>query len=166
AGAPAAAAVAWQSRMIVELGADAGLRMIEHHLGTDGIEHLGNHVAEYALAADARLELVQVQDTPRAASLIRRSEFAVGARAKGSMHALEVGAALAGHDLQARLVGERARLESRGVFALRGRQHADTRLDVRHVGRDTASDIVWRGVADQRSRGVFHGGITIHAGAD
>ena len=42
----------------------------------------------------------------------------------------------------------------------------DTHLDVRHIARDTASDIVWRGVADQRARGVFHGAITVAAGAD
>ncbi len=55
---------------------------------------------------------------------------------------------------------------SRGVFALRGRQHCDTHLDIRHAARDTASDIVWRGVADERARGVFHGAITVAAGAD
>jgi Fe-S cluster assembly protein SufD len=37
---------------------------------------------------------------------------------------------------------------------------------VRHNARDTTSDIVWRGVADQRSRGVFHGAITVAAGVD
>ena len=52
------------------------------------------------------------------------------------------------------------------MFALRGRQHADTHLDIRHDARDTASDIVWRGVADQRARGVFHGAITVAPGAD
>ena len=55
---------------------------------------------------------------------------------------------------------------SRGVFALRGRQHADTHLDIRHDARDTACDIVWRGVADERARGVFHGAITVAQGAD
>ena len=35
-----------------------------------------------------------------------------------------------------------------------------------NYARDTTSDIVWRGVADQRSRGVFHGAITVAAGAD
>jgi Fe-S cluster assembly protein SufD len=52
------------------------------------------------------------------------------------------------------------------VFALRGRQHADTHLEVRHDARDTVSDVLWRGVADQRARGVFHGAITVAAGAD
>ena len=49
---------------------------------------------------------------------------------------------------------------------MRGRQHADTHLDIRHDARDTKSDIVWRGVADERARGVFHGAITVAQGAD
>jgi Fe-S cluster assembly protein SufD len=70
------------------------------------------------------------------------------------------------HDLAVNLLGDRARLVSRGVFALRARQHADTRLDISHTARDTACDIVWRGVADGRSRGIFHGAITVNPGAD
>lgn len=165
-GAAADAAIAWQLRAIVEVGARASVRVIEHHVGTDGIAHLGNVVAHYSVAADARLDLVQVQDSPETASLIRRSDIAVGADAAASVRSLELGAGLMRHDLGVELAGDRARFVSRGVFALRGRQHADTRMDVRHVARDTTSDIVWRGVADQRSRGVFHGGITILAGAD
>ena len=46
-----------------------------------------------------------------------------------------------------------ARFDSRGVFALSGRQHTDTQLEVRHNARDTASDALWRGIADGRARG-------------
>jgi Fe-S cluster assembly protein SufD len=80
-------------------------------------------------------------------------------------HAL-LGGRLQRLDMQVELAGEQARLESRGVFVLRGREHVDTQLDVRHLARDTACDIVWRGVADQRARGIFHGAITVAQGAD
>ena len=165
-GAAADAAIAWQLRTIVELGEGARVRLIEHHVGEQDVAHLGNVVSQHALAEDAQLQLVQIQDAPESASLIRRSDFAIGTGAVVSMHALELGAALMRHDLGVELAGSGARFASRGVFALHGRQHADTRMDVRHVARDTTSDIVWRGVADQRARGVFHGGITILAGAD
>ncbi len=77
-----------------------------------------------------------------------------------------LGGRLQRHDVGVDLVGHHARYESRGVFALRARQHVDTHLDVRHSARDTASDIVWRGVADERSRGIFYGAITVAEGAD
>jgi Fe-S cluster assembly protein SufD len=47
-----------------------------------------------------------------------------------------------------------------------GRQHLDTHLDILHAAGNTTSDALWRGVADQRGRGVFHGQITVAPGAD
>ncbi|MEG3050400.1 MAG: SufD family Fe-S cluster assembly protein, partial [Thermomonas sp.] len=47
-----------------------------------------------------------------------------------------------------------------------GRRHVDTRLGIEHIARDTACTLGWRGIAGQRGRVVFHGGIEIRAGAD
>ena len=166
-GASGEREVAWNARALVALGAGASLRIVEHHVGTGtGAPTFGNVVSHYALDARARLDLAQIQDASSDATLIRRSRVAVGEEATIATHTLEIGAQLARHDFEVALDGRGARLASRGVFALRARQHCDTHLDIRHVARDTASDIVWRGVADQRARGVFHGAITVAAGAD
>ncbi len=165
-GTPADAAVAWQGRLQVQLGAGARLRLVEHHLALGDAAHFGNVVGTWHLGAEARLDLVQVQDAHAAATLVRRDVFAVGARARLALHAMDLGAQLMRHDITVDLAGNGARFDARGVFALRARQHADTHLTVRHAARDTACDIAWRGVADERSRGVFHGGITVAPGAD
>ena len=165
-GTPADGDVAWSLRVQVELGDGAQLRLIEHHVGSAANANLGSIVTAYRLGARARLDLVQLQDSAEGAGLVRRSDAVLGTDAILDLHTVEVGAQLARHDLVVALEGRGARLRSRGVFALRGRQHADTRLAVTHVARDTACDIAWRGVADQRSRGVFHGAITVAAGAD
>jgi Fe-S cluster assembly protein SufD len=166
AGAAAGGDVAWQLRARVELGEGASLRLIEHHVAASANAHLGNLVAHYALAAGARLDLLQLQDAAPASTLIRRNEFRVDRDATLCLHTLEAGAQTMRHDLDVDLAGRGARFVSRGVFALRGRQHADTHLVVTHTARDTASDIAWRGVADERARGVFHGAITVAQGAD
>ena len=165
-GATAEADLAWQARLRVELGEGAALTVVEHHAGAGAQAHLGNLVADYVLAAGARLDLLQLQDAGPDSTLVRRDAFRLDRAAGVTAHALELGARLARHDFRVALAGPEARLVSRGTFALTGRQHADTRLDVRHLARDTASDIAWRGAADQRARGVFHGAITIEAGAD
>ena len=165
-GAAGERETAWNARALIEIGEGASLTLIEHHVGAGGVAQLGNTVAQYALAPDSRLDLVQIQDAADTATLIRRSEFALAAKAALSMHTLEIGSQMTRHDLIVDLGGSGSRLASRGVFALRARQHADTHLDIQHNARDTLSDIVWRGVADQRARGVFHGAITVAAGAD
>ncbi len=70
------------------------------------------------------------------------------------------------HDLRVELAGDEARFDSRGVFALQGRQHVDTQLAVHHQALNTASESIWRGVADQRARGVLRGAIVVAEGAD
>jgi Fe-S cluster assembly protein SufD len=158
--------IAWNARALIELGGHASVRVIEHHVGSDAAAQLGNVVVQAALGAGARLDLLQIQDGAADATLIRRSEFSLADDATLTSHVLEIGARLARHDLDVDLRGRGARFVSRGVFALRGRQHADTHLDIRHDARDTTSDVVWRGVADERARGVFHGAITVAQGAD
>jgi Fe-S cluster assembly protein SufD len=158
--------IAWNVRALIEVGEHASLKIIEHHVGADATAQLGNVVVQASLGVGARLDLVEIQDAAVDATLIRRSEFALAAEAVLSSHVLEIGARLVRHDLDVDLGGRGARFVSRGVFALRGRQHADTHLDIRHDARDTTSDIVWRGVADERARGVFHGAITVAEGAD
>ncbi|MEO7917730.1 MAG: Fe-S cluster assembly protein SufD, partial [Dokdonella sp.] len=115
---------------------------------------------------DARLELIQVQNSADGSSLIRRTEANVNANARLAMHTVELGGLLVRHDLVVNLVGDGARMSSRGVFALRGRQHVDSHLDIHHKARNTVCDVIWRGVVDERARGIFHGAITIEQGAD
>ena len=166
AGAGADSDLAWQLRGILDIGAGARLRLIEHHVGDAGSSQLGNVLQQIVLRPGARLDLLQLQNAPETTSLARRTEALLEADAHLELRTMEVGAHWMRHDLAVTLAGDRSRLVSRGVFALRGRQHADTRLDIRHVALDTSSDIVWRGVVDQRSRGVFHGAITVAPGAD
>jgi Fe-S cluster assembly protein SufD len=166
-GASAGREIAWNARVLIRVGAGGALRVIEHHVGSgDATPQLGNVLAQVVLDQGARLDLVQIQEASAGATLIRRSEFVLAAEASLHQHALDAGARTMRHDIEVDLEGHGARFVSRGVFALGGRQHADTHVDVRHVARDTTSDLVWRGVADERARGVFHGGITVAAGAD
>ncbi|MEO7431889.1 MAG: Fe-S cluster assembly protein SufD [Dokdonella sp.] len=165
-GVAADADLAWNVLARFDLGAGASLKVIEHHVAASPNAHLGNLVVNHALGAGAHLDLVQLQEAAPAATLIRRTTCRLEDTAVLSMHTVETGAQLMRHDLVVDLVGRGARFESRGVFALQGRQHADTHMVVTHDARDTACDIVWRGVADQRSRGVFHGAITVAPGAD
>lgn len=165
-GAPAAAALAWHARVRLELEAGAALTVAETHIGTGAHQNLGNLVLEARLGAGARLALLQMQDAAEGAPLVRRSAFELAADAVLDLYSLELGAQLMRHDLIVSLQGEGARFHSRGAFLVHGRQHADTRVDVRHQAGNTACDIDWRGVAADRARGIFYGGITIDAGAD
>nr|WP_240922246.1 Fe-S cluster assembly protein SufD [Oleiagrimonas sp. C23AA] len=165
-GTTAASDVAWHGRHIIELGEGARLSLIEQHAAGEAHSHFATQVTDAVLREGAQLDWLMVQEAASGATLLRRTGLRLDARSRVTLHALELGGGLVRHELGADLVGDGAQLETRGVFIPRARQHQETRLDIRHQAKSTASDALWRGVADQRGRGVFHGAITVDEGAD
>jgi Fe-S cluster assembly protein SufD len=165
-GAPAQGDLAWHVRNVIELGEGAKLDLIEHHFHTAPHKHLGTLVSDIVLQNGATLQHVLLQNAAEESTLIRRGSLHLGAKSQATLHVLELGGGLVRHDLHAELRGDESRLDTRGVFVLRGRQHIDTQLSIRHQALNTASESIWRGVADERSRGVFRGAIVVAEGAD
>jgi Fe-S cluster assembly protein SufD len=165
-GAASEGDVMWHLRHVIEIGEGASLTLVEHHLGSGEHTHLGTSIADVVLGANARLQQTIVQAAGEGSTLVRRTGVQLRAGAHATLHALELGGGLSRHELQAELVGDGARLETRGAFVLHGRQHADTQMLVRHTARNSSSEALWRGVADGRARGVFRGAIYVAPGAD
>jgi Fe-S cluster assembly protein SufD len=157
---------AWHLRHDITLGDAAALTLIEHELSAGEHAHLGNTRVQLRVASNARLAHVRVQDAAARASLFVHTDAALAQQAGYHRVDLELGAALSRHTLNVRLEGDAATLQADGVLLADGRRHVDTRLGIEHLARDTSANLRWRGLAGQRGRVVFHGGITIHAGAD
>lgn len=138
--------------------------IIEQHIGDAGADVLGSLISDIDIAAGADVHLITLADLANSASLYRRSIANIDGTLR-TTHAL-AGGRMQRFDLACRLNEPKSRYDGRGVFALRGREHGDVHLDVRHAARDTSSDLLWRGIADQRSRGILHGAITVAQGAD
>jgi Fe-S cluster assembly protein SufD len=165
-GAAAEAALAWHARNVIELGEGAELSLIEHHVASGEQVHLATLVSDIELHEGARLHHTLLQNAAIGASMIRRSNLRLHACAHATLHVLELGGALVRHDLQAELLGDGAQLDTRGVFMPHGRQQVDTQLAIRHQALNTTSSSNWRGVANDRARGVFRGAIVVAPGAD
>ncbi len=165
-GAPAPHDLAWHLRHRIELGERASLRVVEHHLAAGEHRHLDNSVLAVDVADGAALGHARLQHAADGATLFARTEARLRREARYRRVDLELGGALSRHELDVRLEGERAELVANGVLLAAGRRHVDTRLGIEHVARDTRCQLSWRGIGAGRGRAVFHGGITIHAGAD
>ncbi len=165
-GAAAETDLAWHARNLIELDDGAELSLIEHHIASGEQTQLATLVSDIELRTGARLHHTVLQNAAIGTSLIRRSSLRLQARANATLHVLELGGALVRHDLHAELVGDDAQLHTRGVFMPHGRQHIDTQLAIRHQALNTTSTSSWRGVANDRARGVFRGAIVVAPGAD
>jgi len=157
---------AWHLRHFIELREGAALRLVEHELAAGEHAHLGNALLHAHIADGARLSHVRVQDAAPRATLFARTDAVLAREAGYARTDLELGAALSRHELNVRLEGNGAALQADGVLLADGRRHVDTRLGIDHIARDTACNLTWRGLAGQRGKAVFHGGIVIREGAD
>lgn len=165
-GAPAPQDVASHCRNAVHVGAGARLTLVEHYIGTGEHRHLGNHLTRVSLGAAAAMSHARLQDEDGGASIVARTDVQVATQGHYQRIDLELGAALSRHELNVRLEGFGARVDSRGAMLAGGRRHVDSQLVIDHAAGDTICDLFWRGLAADRGRIAFHGGITIHAGAD
>jgi Fe-S cluster assembly protein SufD len=157
---------AWHHRHLIELRQDAALSLVEHHLHLGEAAHLSNTLAHVHLAAGAQLAHARVQADASGVTALLRTDAVLARDAHYRRIDLELGGALSRHELNVRLEGDNARLVANGVLLGNGRRQIDTRLGIEHIARDTACELLWRGVAAARSRVVFHGGIHIRQGAD
>lgn len=165
-GAATEVLLAWHLRNVIELAAGAELSLVEQHVSDGEPVQLATLLTDIEVREGARLHHSVLQNVATGTNLIRRSSLHLHARAHAMLHVLELGGALVRHDLQAGLVGDGARFDTRGVFMPHGRQHIDTQLAIRHQALDTVSASTWRGVASDRARGVFRGAIVVAPGAD
>ena len=165
-GADGDAELAWHARNLIELGEGASLILIEQHLGSGEQSQLATLVSDINVGEGAKLRHTTLQNAAPAANLIRHSHLRLHARSEATLHVVELGGALVRHELQVDLVGDNAKLQTRGVFMPHGRQHIDTQLAIRHQALNTTSSSNWRGVANDRARGVFRGAIVVAPGAD
>ncbi|MGB3392328.1 MAG: Fe-S cluster assembly protein SufD [Stenotrophomonas sp.] len=157
---------AWHHRHLLDLQSGAALKLVEHHLQDSDNANFDNTLVHVHLAQGAQLAHARVQAGGTRATSLLRTDAVLERDAHYRRIDLELGAALSRHELNVRLQGDNARLVANGVLLGNGRRHIDTRLGIEHIARDTAAELVWRGVAAGRSRVVFHGGIHIREGAD
>lgn len=165
-GVPAAGDLAWHLRHDVLVDAGASLAVVEHHLDGDAHRHLDNTATTVRVAEGAQLMHVRIQRKTAGATSFLHTDGQLRADARYTRIDVELGGGLTRHELDVQLLGDRAQLTANGVLLATGRAHVETRLGIRHHARDTNCGLMWRGIGDARGRVVFHGGITIEAGAD
>ncbi|MEO5963041.1 MAG: Fe-S cluster assembly protein SufD [Thermomonas sp.] len=165
-GTPLTADAAWHLRHRIELDAGARCTVIEHLIASGEHANLSTTRSEIVLGDGAQLNHARVQDEAVRATSFLRTDATLADSAQYTRIDLELGGGLSRHQLNVLLQGNGARVNADGVLLADGKRHLDTRLGIEHIGRDTICALRWRGLASQRGKAVFHGGITIHAGAD
>lgn len=153
-------------RVIIRLGKDSRMTLIETFAGEEGHQNCTNLLSQFDIGAGAELRHLRVQNEADKAMLVNRTDVAVASEGSYRSFAIDFGGRLVRHDLNVSLNEEQAQCNLNGLYVLRGRQHVDNHTRIDHQVANTRSEEVYKGVLDGHSRGVFNGKVVVHEGAD
>ena len=89
----------------------------------------------------------------------------LGRDARLSDHAFSFGAALSRNDIDVRFEGEGGHCVLNGLFMVDGSRLTDTHSRVDHARPHCSSQELYKGVLDDKGKGVFNGLVQVRAGA-
>jgi Fe-S cluster assembly protein SufD len=149
--------------VLVERGAQATL--VESFGGPAGESYLTNAVTEIVLADGAGLDHYRLQEEGAAAFHVASQAVRLGRDSRYASHSIQLGAALARTDIRAVFSDPGAECVLNGLFVTGAAQHSDTHTLIDHAVPHCTSRQLYKGVLDDRSRGVFFGRILVRADA-
>ena len=159
--APGAGPLACHPRVILRFEAGSRLALIECHEGPDGEATWSNPVTEIRLGENATLTHVKLQIEGAGAYHTALTKAALAGGARYESLVLALGARLSRNEIHVRLEGEGAECRLGGGYMMRGAQHVDNTTVIDHLVPGCVSREVYKGVLDDRARGVFQGKIVV-----
>jgi Fe-S cluster assembly protein SufD len=148
-------------RLIVDVGAQARLTVVESRTAPDGVANLFNTLVEFRLGEGAEVDYIRFDAAGSEATSLSTLAVLLGRGASFRSLTMPVGYALSRHQVFARFEGADATLDLRGAALLRGRQHLDTTLVVDHIAPHGVSRELFRTVLDEDATGIFQGRINV-----
>jgi Fe-S cluster assembly protein SufD len=152
-------------RVLVIAGEGSRARIIERYAALDDGPSLSTPVTEIHIGAAARIDHYRVQRASSAAFQFASLHASLARDAVYRNHNFALGGALARLDLDVAIEGSGANCELFGLYHVDGRRHVDNHTRVRHRVPHGSSRQLYKGILDQRGRGVFRGRVVVSEGA-
>ncbi len=149
-------------RVLVVAGERSRATIVESYWGGAGAARLVAPVTEIVAGPGAKIDHYKLQRESLETYHLSLLHAETARSAVISSQTFSLGAALARHDVQALLAGEGSEVTLNGLYLVRGRQLADFHMRVDHAKPHTTSHELFKGVLDERARGVFNGRIHVH----
>ncbi|WP_043530211.1 Fe-S cluster assembly protein SufD [Litchfieldella xinjiangensis] len=148
-------------RVLIEAGARSEATVIEHYVGETDAKNFTNVITEVLLDRGAIVQHYKLQEAPVGDMHIASVHVDQGRDSRFTSFNLNLGGALVRNDIVADLNAEGAETQYFGLFFAQGRQHVDNHTLVNHNAPRTYSQESYKGILDDRARGVFNGKVIV-----
>ncbi len=148
-------------RNLIIAGAGSELEVIEHYLGRGDAASLTNPVTEIFAERQADITHTRLQEEALGAFHLGGLALRHESGSRIASHSLSSGARLMRLEIQSLLLGEGAHSTLNGLYLARGEQHVDHHTTIDHACPNASSSELYKGILDDRARGIFHGRIHV-----
>ena len=152
-------------RCLVLAGANSQARIVETYSGKADSIYFTNAVTELVAEDGAVVEHYKLQQESVRAFHIATMQFHLGRSSTVSSHSISLGGSLVRNHVNAVLDGEGAEATLNGFSLTTDAQHVDNHTSIDHAKPHCNSFELYKGILDDRSRGVFNGRIIVRPNA-
>ncbi len=152
-------------RVLIDVGPNAQLQVIEHHVGLGQAESATNCVTDIRLDDHARLEHLILSEAGARGIVLNSVCATQDAGSRLSQYRVLLSGQLSRASLNAALPGRSSEIEANALLLADQRENLEVHSVIGHRAPETRSVERFRGIASDRGRGVFNGRIVVHPGA-
>lgn len=153
-------------RNVIAAGAGSAATIIEAHIHLAGAASGQiNALTELTVGDAATLAHIKVAAGDGGGLHLANWNVSLGKNARYRGFQYTSGQALARNQINAVYQGEGGKLDLSGAYLVRGKEHVDTTLVVDHAVPHCESRELFKGVLDDRGRGIFQGKIIVRPDA-
>lgn len=151
-------------RNVIRLGVGSGASVVETYIG-DGDAYFTNAITQVTLEENAELDSYKLQHEQLGSLHIAQTKVVQRASSRYCSHYFSFGASLARNELDCELDGEHTETTLNGLYMPTGNQLADCRTRIDHAKPNCNSHELYKGILQDRARGVFNGKIFVRKDA-
>lgn len=145
----------------IEAEAFAEATILEIHWGPDSGPSEANRLTILDIGEGARIAHIKAQLENTESIHVGKLKARLQRDARLESFTLGLGGKLARNNLQVELKSPGAHADVHGLFAISGQQHSDQYSVIDHQSSHTTSEQLFKGILNDKSRGVFTGRVVI-----
>lgn len=155
------ALVSAQSRNLILLGESSKLRMAEIYRSLGHQENFTNMVSEIVLDKNARMEYTKVQNDHDKTYHYGLTQVYQARDSHFTANTITLDGAMIRNNINIVLDAENCEAHMYGIYLLKGKTHVDNHTAVDHRKPNSFSNELYKGILDEKSRGVFNGKVFV-----
>jgi Fe-S cluster assembly protein SufD len=162
---PRSDAVLAYPRNLILVGKGSQVRFVECYYSVSAGTYFNNAVSEIFLDGNAVVDHIKLQEENTESYHIANTQIHQEQRSSYTSVNIDLGGALVRNNLNVRLNAENCEALLYGFFMGNGTQHLDNHTFIDHAKPHCFSNELYKGILDDKARGVFNGKIMVRPDA-